>query len=89
MFTEKISSLVRSANVRYATDEDAAYRTDICSYSGKAGTDIIGAVAQVVERKTENLCVGGSTPPSPAGHVLEWFKGQVCKTSDSWVRIPP
>ncbi len=42
MFTEKISSLVRSANVRYAADEDAAYKTISVSTSGKPGTDILG-----------------------------------------------
>ncbi len=42
MFIEKISSLVRSANVRYAADEDVAYRINICSNSGKIGTDILG-----------------------------------------------
>ena len=90
VFSEKIPSFVRSANVTVqAADEDAASRIRYLFQFRKIRSRYTGAVAQVVERRTENPCVGGSTPPSPAGHVLEWFKGQVCKTSDSWVRIPP
>lgn len=54
VFSEKMPSLVKSANVRYAADEDAAYKTISVSTSGKPGTDILELSYSWCVRWTEN-----------------------------------
>lgn len=88
MFSDKTLPFVRSADVKNMQQmKMPPYRTDICSDSGKAGTDITGAVAQVVERRTENPCVGGSTPPSPAVPGFRAVRRRSAKPL-RWVRLP-
>ena len=70
-----------------SVDEDTESRIWYLFQFRKNRNRYTGAVAQVVERRTENPCVGGSTPPSPAVPGFRTVRWRSAKPS-KWVRLP-